>query len=141
MATENDAHRLYAWRNDSLTRANSHDSRPVDLSAHLLWLARTLADPYRTLLIAELDGVAVGTVRLDRTNGACELSWTVAPELRERGIGTRMVCLAAAQLTESIRAEIKKTNTASTKIASAAGMSCVDERDGILHFARPAVTS
>ena len=131
-----DGHLLYVWRSDPATRAASHQTGPIELAAHLAWLASALANPRRDIYIAEADGRPVGTVRVDRDPEAAEISWTVAPEARGRGVGSRMVAMAAAAIAGPIRAEIKPDNGASIRIAEAAGMQLDREDGGILHFRR-----
>ena len=134
-ATMADAHMLLRWRNDPATRAASHNTDEVSLDGHLRWLAATLENPRRDLWIAEDDG-PVGTVRADHSDGVAELSWTVAPERRGHGVGSRMVSLAASQIDGPIRAEVKVGNEASRKIAESAGMTLEREEGGVLYFAR-----
>src|SRR5690348_1550527 len=110
-ATLDDAERLWRWRNDPETRANSISTDPVPLESHIAWLKSSLRNPDRKLLVAELDGEPVGTVRIDNDR---ELSWTVAPEARGRGIGGAMV---AAVVFPGAVARIKRENLASQKIA------------------------
>jgi RimJ/RimL family protein N-acetyltransferase len=133
-----DAGPLLAWRNDPLTRRMSHKGDEVKLEPHLAWLASILRDEDRRLFIAEIDGVPAGTVRADFADGAWELSWTVAPEQRSRGIGRRMVAMAADLISGPIRAEVKVGNTASIRIAEAAGMQFSRESAGVIHLERPA---
>ena len=131
-----DGHLLYGWRADPVTRAASHQTGPLDPATHLAWLASSLTRPEREIYIAESDGVPVGTVRVDRAPDAAEISWTVAPDARGRGLGSRMVAMAAASIPGAIRAEIKPDNRASIRIAAAAGMQLEREDGGILHFRR-----
>lgn len=77
-----------------------------------------------------------GFCRADHSDGVAELSWTVAPERRGKGVGSRMVSLAASQIDGPIRAEVKAGNEASRKIAEAAGMTLEREDGGVLYFAR-----
>src|SRR5437879_8578358 len=93
-ANELDAERLFDWRNDPLTRANSLNTDLVTWADHTRWLSASLTRPDRDLLIAERDGQALGTVRIDYLADSRELSWTVAPECRQQGIGKQMVRLA-----------------------------------------------
>ena len=72
------------------------------------------------------------------TKSKHELSWTVAPDARGRGVGKRMVALAASQILAPIRAEVKSDNISSVRIAEHAGMVFEREVNGILHFSRPA---
>lgn len=137
-ATLDDAAILRSWRNDLATRNASHSTYAVSLREHLVWLEGVLADDRRRLLIAEEAGVPVGSVRADLSEGVWELSWTVAPEARGRGVATRMVAQLAGEIKDPIRAEIKAGNPASIRIAEHAGMSFVREAGGVLHYARKA---
>ena len=131
-----DADALLAWRNDPATRALSHNKSNVERHIHLEWLARSLANPDRRLLIAERDGVPVGTVRADRSKGTYELSWTVAPTARGQGVAKEMVAMAAAQIEEPIRAQVLRGNEASVQVALNAGMKLQQEIGGVMYFER-----
>ena len=137
-ATHTDGYRLFDWRNDPQTRAASLNTEPVLLHRHLDWLHTTLLRPDRQIFIAELDRVPVGTVRADCVADGVELSWTVAPEYRGRGLGTRMVRQFAASFECALIAIIKAENLASQRIAQAAGLACSQEIGGLMHFRRPA---
>lgn len=124
-ATTDDARRLFDWRNDPLTRAMSNNTDPVAWDRHVEWLSKRLArdHPHRGsqrenphLYIFELDGEPVGTVRLDGD----EISYTVAPEHRQKGVAKTMLTEAFRQFGPK-RAEIKPENVASIKAARAAG--------------------
>lgn len=117
-ATFDDAATLFEWRNDPVTRAMSSNTDPVPWETHLAWLSASLANPDRTLLICEEDGVPVGTVRVDGD----EMSWTVAPEARGRGLASIMIAMAGPQ---GRTAEIKAENLASQRAARKAGFRLV----------------
>ncbi len=128
---------MLKWRNELATRISSHNSDEVKLEKHIQWLKATLQNPNRHLHVAEEKGIPVGTVRADYENGIYELSWTVAPEARGRGIGKRMVNLLANKVKEPIRAEVKKGNEASSEIAKFIGMKFVKEDcNSVLHYQR-----
>jgi len=137
-ATAADAALLLEWRNDAATRQASHNTSAVTPENHACWLKALLRNPSRRLLIAEVNGEAVGSVRADRDpDGTChELSWTVAPSARGRGLGISMVRLLLAEVSGPVRAEVKPGNPASGRIAEAAGMRFDCEREGVLHFRR-----
>jgi RimJ/RimL family protein N-acetyltransferase len=138
-ATLEDAKILFEWRNDPQVRSASHNQDEISFESHLAWLRASLKNPDRKLYIAEEAGISIGTVRSDWTDGAYTLSWTVRPGYRGRGVGKRMVSLLAEQITESIRAEVKAENLASSKIAQAAGMQLDHIKDGIMYFSRGAL--
>jgi len=103
------------------------------------WLEQSLANPDRRLYIVELDGIPAGTMRSDFEDPGYLLSWTVSPSMRGKGIGTAMVRMLIATISESLRAEIKTDNRASVRIAEAAGLRFIREADGILHYCRDAI--
>lgn len=136
-ATPLDAERLLSWRNDPATRSNSFTTDLVSLEQHTRWLGQVLNDPSRTLLVAEWEGEAVGTVRLDYSDDQCELSWTVAPECRQRGYGRAMVALAIDQAScTKVIAKIKSDNAASQQIVRALGFTEVAHEHGQAVLAR-----
>ena len=138
-ATILDADVLLDWRNDPETREGSHNTAEPRRVEHIAWLSRSLGDPNRLLFVAEDDGVPVGTVRADFSEGVWVLSWTTAPRARGRGVAKRMVSLLARQISDPIRAEVKVGNIASTRVAEHAGMKFTREADGVLHYARVAL--
>lgn len=132
-----DANQLRRWRNDPLTRAASIRTEAVAEDEHRQWLEALLKDPKRQLLIALRRDLAVGCVRFDRLQQESEMSWTVAPEARGHGIGSRMVQQAAADCSEALMARVRKDNPASARIAESAGFQ-LDEEDGDIRiFRRP----
>ena len=136
-ATESDARLLLEWRNDPLTRRSSKNDRPVAWEDHLRWLSDTLSRGDRRLMIAELDGISVGTVRLDLASDHCELSWTVSPSKRGLGIGKAMVALAIAEArAPTVVAQIKADNVASLRIAESCGFQRVSAERGMTYWRR-----
>ena len=129
-----DAEHLHAWRNDPDTRRASRDQSEIEFDSHLIWLKESHENPDRRIFIAEMDGIPVGTVRSDLSDGVFELSWTVAPDARGQGIGKRMVALHAAQIEGPIRAEVRIGNVASVRIAEHVGMTLEGIQDGVLLF-------
>lgn len=135
-ATALDAQLLLEWRNDEMTRAASRSSELITAEQHATWMERSLANPRRRLLVAELDGEPVGTVRADEAAGEVTLSWTVAPAARGRGIAKYMVAALASEITGPIRAEVKSLNTASARVAEYAGMHLREEINGMRIYVR-----
>ena len=130
----NDGERLLYWRNDPDTRKASRERHWINRTEHYQWLDHTFADPRRTLYMTEIDGSPVGTVRADFDGIFSELSWTVAPENRERRIGIKMAHLLVQSINGPFRATIRKYNTASIKIALSLEMTLVEEGQDFLHF-------
>lgn len=110
---------LFAWRNDYESRANSFSKHTPEIYRRRM--ENWLSDPDCVLLIAEVEGKPVGSVRIN-PNG--ELSWVIAPEARGKGYGRQMV---SAVSSPDQFARIKAFNVASQKIAFACGFRLAQE--------------
>jgi UDP-2,4-diacetamido-2,4,6-trideoxy-beta-L-altropyranose hydrolase len=73
-AGQQDERSIYDWRNDPSTRAVSRHSQAIPFETHRTWYAKRLADPACRLLIAELEGQAVGVARFDLRGPEAEIS-------------------------------------------------------------------
>jgi len=144
-ATMADANMLLRWRNDPEAKKASHNMEDVNKEDHIAWLSKVIDDPGRQLLVAWQRTPndiyrAIGTMRADYTTlkNCYELSWTVAPETRGKGVGKIIVAMLTKQLAnKDISAKVKKGNVASMQIALFAGMRYTGEgKDGILHYYR-----
>lgn len=111
-----DAKILFEWRNDPLTREMSRSSDPVDWESHIAWLEARLALPRPRLHIVEKFGQPIGTFRIDGD----EISYTIAPEHRGKGLAVSML-VEARRMFGSLRAEIYQRNVASIKVAERSG--------------------
>jgi RimJ/RimL family protein N-acetyltransferase len=112
-----DARHLFEWRNDPLTRAMSKNSDPVSWESHVAWLTARLARQSPHLYVVRDGDVRLGTFRVDGD----EISYTVAPEHRKKGLGIAML-RKAHEMFGPLRAEIYPRNVASIKVAERAGM-------------------
>jgi len=115
-ATFEDCWHIFDWRNDEATRAASKSLAPLDPTSHEKWFVTRMNMPCPNLFIAKLNGVPVGSVRID--DGT--LSYMVAPAFRRRGVAKAMLAAIRVQF-GSLKAEIKSGNIASEKAARAAG--------------------
>jgi RimJ/RimL family protein N-acetyltransferase len=125
-ATLEDSKMLFDWRNDPETRANSINTDPVQWEGHLCWLNKSLANPDRYLFIFEEGDVPVGTCRVDRyaegndNDVVYELSWTISPGWRGKGIGKKMLGELIGQdflRGKKLKSVTKNNNIASIKMA------------------------
>ena len=73
-ATLDDARLLFAGRNAEAVRRWSLDSREIDWPAHQAWLAASLDNPQRLLLIAEAADGPVGVLRYELRGVSAEVS-------------------------------------------------------------------
>ena len=121
-----DAGHLLDWANDPAARQASFRSDPIPRDGHLAWFARTLGDPHSRIWIGEVEGQAVGTVRLTREGTAATVSIAVAPEARGRGAGRRLLAdlagwVAATGFARTLIAWVKDGNPASLRLFSGCG--------------------
>jgi spore coat polysaccharide biosynthesis predicted glycosyltransferase SpsG/RimJ/RimL family protein N-acetyltransferase len=125
-ATESDAAALLEWRNDPETLAWSRGHQPVPEAVHRTWLRAALADPDRLLLIVASDH-PIGTVRFDRVDvDEWEVSITVAPKDRGKGLASRLLMLGEGALrarhgAARILANVHEDNAASLTLFRHAG--------------------
>lgn len=141
LVTIADANILLKWRNDPETRKSSHNSQKISKDEHIKWLKTSLKNSNRKIFIVEYKKHPVGTIRSDKKKDITELSWTVAPEARGRGIGKEMVAFFANQIIGPIRAEVKVNNEASKRIVEYAGMKFSYKENEILYYRRLAIDS
>lgn len=135
-AAVEDAEVLHAWRNHPETRIMMHSVGEIQLTEHVSWLSATLQRDDRELFIAEIDGRPVGTVRVDHHDTHCELSYTVDPEQRGKGIATDMIGQICDCIQKEVWLEIKRKNLGSIRVAEKCGFAHEYERDGVLHMKR-----
>jgi len=135
-ATFNDWKILLEWRNNPDTRKNSLNNEVIDIDTHKKWLKKVLSNKNIKLFIVIESDIPVGTVRADydEESNSFKLSWTVAPDYRGKGLGKRMVKLLVDKLNSKVKAEIKKENISSLKIAQYAGLHIYKEKNGICYL-------
>lgn len=125
LATPSDAVRLREWRNDEATRVASRSQEIVDADSHTAWLMRSLQNPDRRLYIAEFASIPIGTVRWDRKDDTWEISITVAPQARGRGLAAPMLAAAEQALdvdhATSALAVVHNDNNGSARLFAGAG--------------------
>lgn len=134
---------LLRWRNDPDTQRASRRSRLFGREEYREEFANALSLGSEISLFYENGSdLPVGFVKLDPDHVDCcrkQLSWTVAPEARGRGVGTRMLVSAirvfGCDRSQKLRAEIKASNTSSLKLAERAGfLKERESEDGMTHW-------
>jgi UDP-2,4-diacetamido-2,4,6-trideoxy-beta-L-altropyranose hydrolase len=144
LARPDDSADLLAWRNDASTRRMFFQPDPVDEESHRVWYANSLRRDDRILVIGEVSDGKAGIVRFDRTEGSeWEVSITVNPQMRGRGLGARLLSAAIAERRNEMGnpdliARIKPENAASQRIFEKAGFELEEESAGQLIMRRPA---
>lgn len=121
----------------------SHSSAPIPYAQHQAWFEAALSNSNRRLVMADTS-VPVGVVRFDRDGNHAVVSINIAPEMRGRGLGAKMLLSTDSfvddwGVTELI-AEIKPSNLASLKIFERAGYRLPNDTAaaaGIVRLVRP----
>lgn len=116
-----DAGFLLDLRNDELTRAMCKTHEPVERKTHIAWLTARLGRKTPDLYVAEINGVPVGTIRID---AGMSLSYATAPAYRGKGYATEMLQWAHDKFGVLI-AEIYADNIPSIRAATKAGHNVV----------------
>ena len=122
-----DSEAILAWRNDEQTRSVSHDSRPILVEDHERWFRQALSNPERILLIAEVEGSAVGMLRYDMEREKAIVSINLGPEWRGQGLGVQLLRSGTEWMrrhhpgVREIRAEVLHQNKASHAVFVDAG--------------------
>lgn len=119
-ATRDDAELLFEWRNDASTRSMFKNKDYVQWEDHLNWLDRRIGMEHPNLFVFQENGMPVATFRIDDR----DLSYTVAPEHRNRGIAKVMLREVRSRFGR-LRAEIYSNNLASIAVARDAGLEVV----------------
>jgi RimJ/RimL family protein N-acetyltransferase len=133
--TMDDAELLLAWRNDEETRQMSRRVDRIGPNEHHAWLASALEDPDRLLALFLIDDEPVASVRYDRQAPDAEVSITVAPDRRGRGVASLALRAAESALrqewphVEALVAIVHVTNAPSRRLFERDGYQ-LDARDG-----------
>ena len=127
------------WRNDEQTREHSIDQSVVTEADHRRWLDASLSSSERHLFVIETAGQPVGTTRLDRRDAGWEISITVAPDHRGKGLGSVLLKVTADWFDENIGANvilstIKPSNPASLGLFEKNGYIVVREDPDLVHL-------
>ena len=126
-ALPEDAMDVLHWRNDPKARAMSRQDGPIDEAVHRAWYSQVLSDPDRLLIIGVLVGQKIGMVRFDRRQlPVWEVSITLVPEVRGRGLGRRLLEMALKRLhsvhgSAEVLAAARSSNEPSVKLFRSLG--------------------
>jgi UDP-2,4-diacetamido-2,4,6-trideoxy-beta-L-altropyranose hydrolase len=137
-ATDADMERIWLWRNDPVTRAQSRNTDPVSWKSHVRWVTAAVSDPARKILIAERGGAPVGNVGFHRVNGDTEVSIVVAAAERGTGVGRAMLSAACAENpARDVYAAIRTDNETSRRLFESCGFEPVESTEpGFVRYLR-----
>ncbi len=134
-ATLEDAHDLWLWRNDPVTRANSFHGQKISLREHTRWLQKSLRSRRRRIYIATRKGERAGTIRFDfLPPKVIQISINLSPEFRGKGYGKLILKKASDLMIKKYpdhfqKALIKKGNQKSEKVFTSAGFLKIHETE------------
>ncbi len=134
-ATAEDVVPLWRLLNDPAVRRTALGTAdPVPLRSHARWFKRRLASPGSCLWVLDFQGLLLAQIRYDRTDAeTAEISISVTPAFRRRGLATRLLELtwrrACEQLeVQRLRAVVRQENLASARTFAKAGFAKLDSR-------------
>jgi RimJ/RimL family protein N-acetyltransferase len=145
-ATLADTDRLFAWRNDPVTCANSRSTAAVAREDHDRWVQFNvlLGQPEHAVIIAEALGGCVGVVRFDAAKNdlmTYEASMTIAPEHRGAGLARPILADACGFFSDfALTAEVRHDNIASRKVFERCGFEEIGRSGGFLQYRKEPVT-
>ncbi|MBA4260741.1 MAG: UDP-2,4-diacetamido-2,4,6-trideoxy-beta-L-altropyranose hydrolase [Comamonadaceae bacterium] len=127
-ATLADAQRLHGWRNHPAVRSVSGNPAQIAFEDHQAWMQRVLSSPERWLFVAQVGGLAVGSIRFDRLEqNHLEVSLYTDPQLQGLGLGPRMLLVGERQMLHqlqtpfTVNATVIAGNTPSQKLFEGSG--------------------
>jgi RimJ/RimL family protein N-acetyltransferase len=125
-ATLEDSRFFWEVNNEPSVRAQSIATQPIPWEAHEAWFARKVADPDAMFFVAHVDGVPAAVARFQMDGGSATIGVALAPSLRGKGLGARVIAEATAELLHarpgaSVVAWIRPQNTASLGAFGRAG--------------------
>ncbi len=138
-AVADDRDRLLGWRNDPVSVQCSETGREVRPDEHRAWYAAKLDDPGTRIWIGEVDGVAMGMIRLDVRAAEGRVSIALDPNHRRRGLGGQLLertqeLLAGDFQLDCLVARVAKGNVASRHLFANCHFHETDQGPDFLNF-------
>lgn len=144
--TGKDIDLLFRWANDPVTRQNAFHTEQIPYDTHRTWFVKMLAD--RDVLKYILCSISntgemqdIGQIRLSVEDGEALIDYSIDPEKRGQGFGTRMILMAEEKLRECrtdvfyCKGQVKLENIASAKAFEKCGYD-MDEKEQYLEFTK-----
>lgn len=143
-ATANDMDLIYKWANDPVVRANAFNTAPIPYENHVKWYNNALKDDeilQYILISKDADGIQkeLGQIRLNIEGNEAFIDYSIAPDMRGKGLGSRMLILLIDELKKSkcefdtLIGQVKYTNKASAGAFEKCGFK-KEELDAFIEF-------
>jgi len=127
-AGNNDCKIIWKWANDPVSRSASFSSEMILWEDHSKWFELKLRDPNCIFFVIVQNSILlpVGTIRYETEKNNGVISINIAPNLRERGIGSQAILISSELLfqttsVEIIHAFIKTENAISIRAFTKSG--------------------
>lgn len=134
-ATPKDMELFYFWANDPTLRANSFQQKPIQWENHIFWFTKKIRSTETEMWVMQtFHGLPLGQIRFDKDDAGINISYSLDPIARGRGLGTKLLELGINKISEKnpdavIQGQVKKSNTASRKTFIKLGFNETIEKD------------
>ncbi|WP_067072658.1 UDP-2,4-diacetamido-2,4,6-trideoxy-beta-L-altropyranose hydrolase [Methanoculleus horonobensis] len=131
---------LLAWANDPETRQNSFSSDPIPVEEHRRWYRSRLRDldGCHLYIVETKEGIPMGQARFEREEQAWVISYSLAPQFRNRGFGRPLLEAALLKMRSEhpgalVLGRVKSDNLPSRRIFETLGFDTLSDGEGIAY--------
>lgn len=126
LATIEDMKDVFDLSNDNLVRENSFNQEIIEWENHQKWFKNKLEDGKSPFYVIKNNNDLVAQIRFDRNDDEADISISVAPSFRGKGLGATLLKKASEKVIsemeiKKIIAYVKNDNAASKTIFEKAG--------------------
>jgi RimJ/RimL family protein N-acetyltransferase len=128
-AGSGDSRVLWEWANDYEVRKSAFTQKTITITDHQEWFLKKQKDLNCFQYIAlNMSDIAIGQIRFDRDGECAEIDISIAPEWRNKGLGSELIKLGCEKIFRTehvklIRAHVKAENPSSIHAFKRAGFS------------------
>lgn len=112
----------YEWANDPVVRSNSFNTEHIPYEEHVNWYNKAMNSSDVAMFVLMKDQIPIGQIRINISDSAAEISYSISSEFRGNGYGGKIVSLLLDRIINEmpairiIRARVKPENTASVRV-------------------------
>jgi RimJ/RimL family protein N-acetyltransferase len=117
-AALDDLQLTYQWAMDPLIRKYALSTHLISWDEHHQWFTTKITDPHCLYLIAEKQGMPIGSIRFDLKEEEAMISYLLIPKVHGKGLGKHLLCLGARILFSETPATMVKGIVLTDNIAS-----------------------
>jgi RimJ/RimL family protein N-acetyltransferase len=139
-AQKEDIQLTYEWANHPETRAYSFSKDFINFESHTAWFTSKITDSNCKYLLLENNGFPLGSIRVDIKEEEGTISYLIAPGLKGKGYGKKIVQKLLGYLKKEkialkkVVGWVQEDNISSIKIFEKTGFEKVQQEDGTLKF-------